>query len=161
MQRLTPSSHPKPQAQSQPQTPSLNPPSRLFRALSPKSSIYLGIRPVDSTGRETKDALLEYISPSQAASFVFSCTPASTLSQEWRLIVVSGDIAHCYSIDAGAVLIPSPPQSWRALKRSDLAWRYPRVGFTVYSPEEIGRKGNYPPFFLPLLFIVFVFVGDG
>ena len=145
MQRTAPSQLPQAQHQPSPKTPAPSLLSSWFRALSPKSSIYLGIRPVENTEREIKDALLEYTSPSEAAFFVFSCSPASTLSQEWRLIVVSGDTAHCFAIDAGAVLIPSQPQSWHALKRSDLAWRYPRVGFTGYSVEEIGRKGITPP----------------
>ena len=141
MQRIATSKPPQPQSSN----PAVTPKSHWLRSLSPKSSIYLGIRPVAGTGRETKDALLEYTSPSEAGSFVFSCSPASTLSQEWRLIVVSGDTAYSYSIDAGAVLIPSQPQSWRTLRHSDLAWRYPRVGYTVYSFEEIGRKGKTPP----------------
>lgn len=146
MQRIATSKSPHSQAP----TPAATPKSRWLRPLSPKSSIYLGIRPVAGTGREVKDALLEYTSPPEAADFVFSCSPAATLSQEWRLIVVSGDTAYSYSIDTGAVLIPSQPQSWRALRRSDLAWRYPRVGYTVYSFEEIGRKGELPPSSYPV-----------
>ncbi|KAE9371126.1 hypothetical protein N431DRAFT_558718 [Stipitochalara longipes BDJ] len=136
MQRVATSELPPAQARALARGPA----SRWIRPLEPKASIFLGIRPVEGIGREVRDALLEYTDPQQAAEFVFSSSPASTLSQEWRIIVVSEDTAHCYEIDAGAMLIPTKPQSWRALTRSNLAWRYPRIGYTVHSVEEITKQ---------------------
>ncbi|RDW81817.1 hypothetical protein BP6252_02929 [Coleophoma cylindrospora] len=114
--------------------------SRWIRPLEPKASILLGMRPVESVGREVKDALLEYTDSQQAAAFFFGSRPASMLSQEWRVVVVLEDTAHCFEINGGAILIPTKPQSWRALRRQDLAWRYPRIGYTVDSIEEITIK---------------------
>lgn len=96
---------------------------------------------MEGIGRDVRDALLEYTDPQQAAAFVFGSSPASSLSQEWRIIVASEDTAHCYEINSGTMLIPTQPQSWRALKRYDVVWRYPRIGYTVDSVEKITKKG--------------------
>jgi hypothetical protein len=130
-------------AQSKASAPAPSLASRWIRALKPKSSIYIGIQPVEEIGRDVRDALLEYTNPKQAAAFVFGSSPASTLSQEWRIVVVSGDTAHCYQINVGGMLIPTRPQSWRMLRHHDLAWRYPRIGYTVDSIAVITKKG-YP-----------------
>jgi hypothetical protein len=112
-----------------------------IRPVTPRGSIFLGIRPIGGVGRDVRDSLLEYTDPQQAAAFVFGASPASTLSQEWRVVIVSGDTAHCYEINGGMMLMPTRPQSWRALKHRDLVWRYPRIGYTVDSTEEITKKG--------------------
>lgn len=110
--------------------------------------VFLAIHPTDSVSRDVKDALLEFSNPQAAASYLFSMKPASTLSRNWDIVVVVDTIAYRFSIDGGVRFIPIKPQTWRTMKRENLDWRYPKIGSTAYSVEEITRKGLFP---LPLL----------
>lgn len=115
--------------------------------------VFLALQPTSEVTRDAKDALYEFPNPQAAASSLFQIKPASSLSRNWDIIVVVDDIAYRFSVDGGARFIPIKPQVWRPMKRENLDWRYPKIGSTAYSIEEITKKGSLP-FLSPLVLYV-------
>lgn len=120
------------------------------------SPVFLALQPTPAVTRDAKDALYEFPNPQTAASYLFQIKPASSLSRNWDIIVVVDSIAYRFFVDGGARFIPIKPQVWRSMKRENLDWRYPKIGTTAYSIDEITRKGLFHFLFYTSHSIVYV-----